>query len=134
MLLSLARDPADDTDAKVAQARKNLCYIRRRTDSHPDLVQEWNDLQAAASLQRRTKYDYTFKSLISSKPVWHRFAIGAGSCVIAQLTGVAALMLYGITVFESLGLGGTQLSIITNGVSGSVQLASCFFAVFFVDR
>ncbi|PWN28693.1 MFS general substrate transporter, partial [Jaminaea rosea] len=134
MLLSLAKDPSDAQDGKVVKARSNLCTIRRLRDSDPELLREWNELQAAAEVLRATKADYALTRLIRSRGMWRRIAIGAGSCVFAQLTGVAALMLYGITVFESLKLGGSTLPLITNGVSGSIQLIACFFAVFFVDR
>lgn len=134
MLFSLAKDPADNDDAQVVKAHKNLAYIRRLDETDPVLMQEFSELQAAAILLRRDKAEYSLKAVVSTRSFWRRCAIGAGSCVFAQLTGVAGLMLYGVIVFESLDLGGSSLSLITNGVSGSIQLVACFCAIFLVDR
>ncbi len=134
LLLSNSQSPSDDFTPAVDSARKNLARIRRLDIDDPSLVQEWRELQDDAVLRREQASRYALRSLVRQRNAWRRLAIGGGSAILAQLTGVAALMLYGITVFQSLNLGSDTVSLLINGVGGSLQLVACFFPVFFVDR
>ncbi len=133
-LLNRSKDPTNLQDSKVKLARQNHLNLRRLPSGHTGLEGEWTAMQLDVLAQRSAAiYDSPWQ-LLRQRNVWRRIALGAGSCIFAQLTGVAALMLYGITVFESLGLGGKQLSLIINGVGGSLQLIACFAPLFLTDR
>lgn len=133
-LLNRADDPMDMQDSKVQLARKNHLSLRLLPDNDPALEREWSSMQSEVMAQRAAAIYGSPWQLLKQRNVWRRIAIGAGSCIFAQLTGVAALMLYGLTVFQSLDLGGKQLSLIINGVGGSLQLVACFFPLFLTDR
>lgn len=133
-LLNRSQDPTDMQDPKVQLARQNHLSLRRLPTNDPLLEREWTSMQSQVMAQRAAAIYGSPWQLLKQKNVWRRIALGAGSCIFAQLTGVAALMLYGLTVFESLSLGGKQLSLIINGVGGSLQLVACFAPLFLTDR
>lgn len=133
-LLNRAADPMDMQDDKVQLARQNHISLRRLPVNDPALEREWSAMQSDVMAQRSAAIYGSPWQLLQQRNVWKRVALGAGSCIFAQLTGVAALMLYGITVFQSFELGGKQLSLIINGVGGSLQLVACFAPLFLTDR
>ncbi|KAJ1019395.1 hypothetical protein NDA16_004512 [Ustilago loliicola] len=131
-LLNRSHDPTDMHDPKVQLARRNHLSLRRLPTSDPSLEREWSSMQSEVMAQRAAAIYGSPWQLSKQKNVWRRIALGAGSCIFAQLTGVAALMLYGLTVFESLSLGGQQLSLIINGVENkgaAVWMVICIFAI-----
>lgn len=133
-LLNRSGDPTDLDDPKVKLARANHMALRRLPSNDSKLESEWTSMQSDVIAQRAAAIYGSPLELLRQRNVWRRILIGAGSCIFAQLTGVAALMLYGITVFESLNLGGKQLSLIINGLGGSLQLIACFVPLFLFDR
>lgn len=133
-LLYRAVDPMDMQDRKVQLARQNHMKLRLLPSNDPALEREWSSMQNDVVAQRAAAIYGSPIQLLKQRNVWRRIAIGAGSCIFAQLTGVAALMLYGLTVFQSLSLGGKQLSLIINGLGGSLQLIACFAPLFLTDR
>ncbi|EPQ26397.1 uncharacterized protein PFL1_06045 [Pseudozyma flocculosa PF-1] len=133
-LLNRAEDPTDMLDPKVRLARDNHLSLRKLPEGDVRLEGEWTAMQTDVMRQRAAAIYGSPLQLLRQRNVWRRILIGAGSCIFAQLTGVAALMLYGITVFQSLNLGGKQLSLIINGLGGSLQLVACFMPLFLSDR
>lgn len=133
-LLNRASDPLDSQDPKVKLARQNHIKLRCLPSDDPALEREWASMQSDVMDQRAAAIYASPLQLLKQRNVWRRIALGAGSCMFAQLTGVAALMLYGITVFESLDLGGKQLNLIINGLGGSLQLIACFAPLYLADR
>jgi hypothetical protein len=53
---------------------------------------------------------------------------------VGQISGVGALLIYGILIFNSLNLGGNELSLLLNVCGGLVTLAAGAITFFGVDK
>lgn len=115
------------------RALKDLSKIRCLPPDNDALREEFGDmLNAHAYYQSIGKI--TWKSFFSSYSTWKRIAFAMATMAMGQISGVGALLIYGVLIFESLNLGDHSLSLLLNVASGLLCLAACFITFAGVDR
>ncbi|EJD07121.1 general substrate transporter [Fomitiporia mediterranea MF3/22] len=77
---------------------------------------------------------YDYLSLLRSRTLLVRVAIGSLTMFFQQWTGVNAILYYAPTIFGSLGLTGTTTSLLATGVVGIVMFLATIPAVIWVDH
>lgn len=104
------------------RALKELARVRKLPKEHPAVQAELFDLQAARQYRIDHHQDYSWKQFLSRYAIWRRIAYGMATMALGQISGIGALMLYGITVFEDLGYDSSTLSLLLNVVAGVLSL------------
>jgi hypothetical protein len=67
--------------------------------------------------------NYTWRKFLSTYTIWKRIAYGMATMALGQISGVGALMLYGILIFQGLGFSSHTETLLLNVVSGLLCLA-----------
>jgi hypothetical protein len=101
---------------------KKLAQIRRLPEDDPEVQEEYLDLIAAHEYRMEHEGDYTWKKFLSTYAIWKRIAYGMATMALGQISGVGALMLYGVLIFEGLGFSSHTESLLLNVVSGLLCL------------
>jgi hypothetical protein len=104
-------------------ALKELARIRKLPKDDPTVQAEFFDLQATRQYRIEHNQDYTWIQFLSKYAIWRRIAYGMATMALGQISGIGALMLYGITVFKGLGYSSSTLSLLLNVVAGVLSLA-----------
>lgn len=104
------------------RALQVLAKIRCLPTTHPDVEGEFTDLVAANQYRIQHEGEITWKKFFGSYAVWKRIAFGMATMALGQISGVGALMIYGVLIYESLGFSGTTQSLLLNVVSGILCL------------
>ncbi|KAI8980112.1 general substrate transporter [Trametes punicea] len=77
---------------------------------------------------------YDYLSLLRSRPLLYRVAVGSLTMFFQQWTGVNAILYYAPSIFKDLGLSGTTNSLLATGVVGIVMFLATIPAVIWVDK
>jgi len=77
---------------------------------------------------------YDYMSLLTSRTLLIRTAIGSLTMFFQQWTGVNAILYYAPTIFQSLGLTGNTVSLLATGVVGIVMFLATIPSVIWVDN
>lgn len=101
---------------------KELSRIRKLPQGDKTVQMEYFELRAAKQYRLENESDYTWKEFLGKYAVWKRIAYGMATMALGQISGVGALMLYGISVFEGLGFSTATLSLLLNVVAGVLSL------------
>ncbi|KAF7424189.1 hypothetical protein PC9H_009492 [Pleurotus ostreatus] len=136
----------DDEALKVLSAA-------RRMPPDSDLVQiEFLEIKAQYLFEKETSeinfpqyqdgsYMSSFKlglheylSLITTRTLLYRVAVGSLTMFFQQWTGVNAILYYAPTIFQSLSLTGTAISLLATGVVGIAMFLATIPAVIWVDQ
>lgn len=104
------------------RALKELSRIRKLPETNKAVQMEYFELRAARQYRLENEADYTWKEFLGKYAVWKRIAYGMATMALGQISGIGALMLYGITVFEGLGFSTATLSLLLNVVAGILSL------------
>ncbi|KAL2408470.1 putative glucose transporter rco-3 [Exophiala dermatitidis] len=72
--------------------------------------------------------------LVSTRPAFHRLAVGCCIMFFQQFMGCNAMIYYAPTIFGQLGLSGTTTSLLATGVYGIVNTLSTLPALFLIDK
>ena len=99
-----------------------LSKIRLLPESHPEVQNEFADLVAANKYRTEHEGEITWRKFFTSYPIWKRLAYGMATMALGQISGVGALMLYGVLIYKGLGFDGTTQSLLLNVVSGILCL------------
>ncbi|TFK81254.1 general substrate transporter [Polyporus arcularius HHB13444] len=75
-----------------------------------------------------------YLSLLRSRPLFARVAIGSLTMFFQQWTGVNAILYYAPFIFKDLGLTGNSVSLLATGVVGIVMFLATIPAVIWVDQ
>ncbi|KAG7089541.1 hypothetical protein E1B28_011214 [Marasmius oreades] len=75
-----------------------------------------------------------YLSLITNKALFWRIAVGSLTMFFQQWTGVNAVLYYAPSIFQSLGLTGTTISLLATGVVGIAMFLATIPAVIWVDQ
>ncbi|KXL47795.1 hypothetical protein M433DRAFT_131784 [Acidomyces richmondensis BFW] len=116
------------------RALKELAKVRRLPQSDESVQAEFFDLTAARQYRIEHNQDYTWRQFLTKYAIWKRIAYGMATMAIGQITGIGALMLYGISVFEKLGFSSSTLSLLLNVVAGILALCATFVTTGGVDK
>ncbi|KAJ4610287.1 hypothetical protein HRR85_006059 [Exophiala dermatitidis] len=72
--------------------------------------------------------------LVSTRPAFHRLAVGCCIMFFQQFMGCNAMIYYAPTIFGQLGLSGNTTSLLATGVYGIVNTLSTLPALFLIDK
>jgi hypothetical protein len=104
------------------RALKQLARIRILPENDEAVQEEYLELIAAREYRMEHEGNYTWIQFLSKHAIWKRIAYGMATMALGQISGVGALMLYGILIFEGLGFSAGTLSLLLNVVSGILCL------------
>ena len=104
------------------RALAQLASIRLLPQEDESVQDEYLELVAAHEYRIEHSEQLTWKSFLSSYPMWKRIAYGMATMALGQISGVGALMLYGVLIFDGLGFSAGTLSLLLNVVSGVLCL------------
>lgn len=108
---------------KPERALRQLSKIRLLPENDLSVQEEYLELIAAHEFRVEHEGEFTWKHFFSSYAIWKRIAYGMATMALGQISGVGALMLYGILIFEDLGFSSGTMSLLLNVVSGLLCLA-----------
>jgi len=77
---------------------------------------------------------FDYMSLITTRTLFYRTAIGTLTMFFQQWTGVNAILYYAPSIFNSLGLTGNTVSLLATGVVGIAMFLATIPAVIWVDN
>ena len=116
------------------RALKELARVRRLPADDPDVQAEFFELNAARQYRIDHNQDYNWKQFLTKYGIWKRIAYGMATMALGQISGIGALMLYGISVFEGLGFSSATLSLLLNMVAGVLSLLATLVTTGGVDK
>ncbi|KAI9486579.1 MAG: general substrate transporter [Benjaminiella poitrasii] len=111
--------------------KKNLIKLRGLPEDHPEIIEELEEINAAAELDRASKSGKWTE--IFEKSNLHRVFIGVMLQIFQQWTGTNAINYYAPEIFRSIGLDSNEIEILATGVYGAVKVAFVFISFFMVD-
>lgn len=121
-------------DAGIA----NLCWIRNLPAEHVYIQEEVLAIDAAIENQKNTiglGFWKPFQAVFTNKRVLYRFLLGGSLFFWQNATGINAINYYSPTVFKSLGVQGTNSSLLTTGIFGVIKtIVTVFWLLFLIDR
>ncbi|KAJ8656085.1 hypothetical protein O0I10_008308 [Lichtheimia ornata] len=110
---------------------KVLCQLRNQDAEHPAIVQEMEEIKAAAQQEREMKMTRWTELLVPNN--LRRLLIGVFLQVAQQWTGTNAINYYAPDIFKSIGLTAENTDILATGVYGVVKLVFVVVAFFLID-
>jgi sugar porter (SP) family MFS transporter len=108
------------------EGQKNLSWIRQLPLDHIYMIEEINAIDQAIEEQRMSVgigFWQPIKAAFTSKKYSFRLFLGSMLFVWQNGSGINAINYYSPTVFKSLGLQGTNASLLTTGLFGCVKTA-----------
>lgn len=126
---------------RIDDARKTLARLRLRTleeaKEDPLIQFELLEMQINVALVRQKSSDgllrETWTTLFGREYV-RRTLIGIMIMFFQQWSGINALLYYGPTLVESIGMRGDTVTLLVSGGIGIVQFLAVFPAIIFLDR
>jgi hypothetical protein len=111
---------------KPQQVLRQLSRIRLGLEDDQAVQEEYIDLIAPHRYRMKHEGNYTWRKFLSIYAIWKRIAYGMTTMalgVLGQISGVGALMLYGVLIFQGLGFSSHTESLLLNVGSGLLGLA-----------
>lgn len=116
-------------------ALKNLCWIRTLDASDLYMLEEVSAIDAAIELQRTTVglgFWQPFQALGRDKKVMYRFFLGSSLFFWQNTSGINAINYYSPTVFNSIGVVGTNAGLFSTGIFGVIKTIVTLIWLFFL--
>lgn len=116
------------------RAVETLARLRDLPTDHPAIQKEVADILLQLELERSDGFGNTraaWKELFRPG-MRNRVFLGVVIMIFFQMCGSNAINYYSPRIFESIGLVGTETSLISTGVYGIVRLVAVFVAMYFV--
>lgn len=104
------------------RALKELARVRKLPQDDESVQTEFFELRAARAYRLEHAEQYAWREFLGKYAVWKRIAYGMATMALGQISGIGALMLYGISVFQGLGFSAATLSLLLNVVAGVLSL------------
>jgi sugar porter (SP) family MFS transporter len=120
---------------KREQGIKNLCWIRNLPEDHIYMQEEIYAIDTAIEQQKATigmSFWGPFKAVLSNRRVTYRFLLGGSLFLWQNATGINAINYYSPTVFKSIGIQGTNTSLLTTGIFGVIKTTITFVWLFYL--
>jgi sugar porter (SP) family MFS transporter len=114
---------------------ENLCWLRNLDRDHIYMQEEIYFIDQAIEHQRASVglgFWQPFKAVFNNKRVAYRFLLGGSLFLWQNGTGINAINYYSPTVFKSIGITGTNTSLLTTGVFGVVKTVITLFWLFYL--
>src|SRR4051794_12712372 len=105
-------------------ALKNLCWIRNLPSEDIYMLEEVSAIDAAIEHQASTVglgFWQPFKALFNNRVVTYRFFLGCSLFFWQNTSGINAINYYSPTIFKSIGITGTNTSLLTTGIFGVIK-------------
>jgi hypothetical protein len=119
-------------------ALKNLCWIRNLPSEDIYMLEEVSAIDAAIEHQASTVglgFWQPFKALFNNRVVTYRFFLGCSLFFWQNTSGINAINYYSPTIFKSIGITGTNTSLLTTGIFGVIKAVVTLVWLFFlIDR
>lgn len=116
-------------------ALRNLCYIRKLEADDMYMMEEVSAIDAALEHQRSTVglgFWQPFQALGRDRRVMYRFFLGCALFFWQNGSGINAINYYSPTVFKSIGIRGTNTSLLTTGIFGVIKTVFTLLWLFFM--
>ncbi|KAL1872941.1 hypothetical protein Plec18167_006592 [Paecilomyces lecythidis] len=108
---------------------KNLCYLRNLPEGDAYIQVELQMIDLAFEDLRQTigtSFGAPFKAVLQSKTIAYRFFLGGALFFWQNGSGINAINYYSPVVFSSIGLTGTNASLLTTGIFGVIKTVCTF--------
>ncbi|PYH87136.1 general substrate transporter [Aspergillus uvarum CBS 121591] len=120
------------------EAIKNLCWIRQISEDHIYMMEEIGAIDQSIEAQRNSiglGFWKPFKAAWTNKKILYRLFLGSMLFFWQNGSGINAINYYSPTVFKSIGLKGTNSSLLTTGIFGVVKtLVTFVWLLWLIDR
>lgn len=116
------------------RALKELARVRRSREDDPAVQAEFFELNAARQYRIEHGQNYTWRQFLTKYAIWKRIAYGMATMALGQISGIGAVMLYGISIFEGLGFSSSTLALLLNVVAGILSLCATLITSGGVDK
>ncbi|PBP15566.1 quinate permease [Diplocarpon rosae] len=123
------------TRNKRSEALRNLCWLRKLPSDDIYMLEEVSAIDAALEHQQSTVglgFWQPFKALAHDRKIAYRFFLGCSLFFWQNTSGINAINYYSPTVFKSIGVTGTNTSLLTTGVFGVVKAVVTIIWLFFL--
>ena len=103
---------------------RNLCWLRKLPADHIYMQEEIFAIDNAIERQRSTVglgFWQPFKAVFNNRKVTYRLLLGGSLFLWQNATGINAINYYSPTVFKSIGITGTNTSLLTTGIFGVIK-------------
>ncbi|KAH6671692.1 general substrate transporter [Halenospora varia] len=120
---------------KRTKALKNLCWIRKLKTEDMYMLEEVAAIDAALEHQHATVglgFWQPFQALWGDRKVSYRFFLGCSLFFWQNTSGINAINYYSPTVFKSIGVTGTNTSLLTTGIFGVIKAVVTIIWLFFL--
>ncbi|RDW92505.1 MFS general substrate transporter-47 [Coleophoma crateriformis] len=110
-------------------ALKNLSWLRQLPTDDMYMLEEISACDMAIESQRSSVglgFWQPFKTVINSKKVMYRFFLGGALFFWQNASGINAINYYSPTIFKSIGVVGTNSSLLTTGIFGVIKTVFTF--------
>ncbi|EMS21278.1 quinate permease [Rhodotorula toruloides] len=114
------------TRGRRSEALKNLCYIRKLQPEDAYIINEMNEIDVQVEHDRTAVGEgfwAPFRQVFGKGFLFRRMLITTSLFIWQNGTGINAVNYYSPTIFKSLGITGTNTSLLTTGVFGVIKTA-----------
>ncbi|KAJ7709006.1 MFS quinate transporter QutD [Mycena rosella] len=119
-----------------AAALKNLAKIRNLPEDAPYVVEEFAEIEAAIAHERGLAgagFLGPMKTVFASRTLMYRLLLGSSLFVWQNGTGINAINYYSPTIFKSIGITGTNTSLLTTGKHLVKLLGALVWLLWIID-
>jgi len=97
------------------------------------MIEEFNQIDSAIEQQRSSVglgFKDPFRALFSNRKILYRFFLGGSLFFWQNTSGINAINYYSPTIFKSIGVHGTNASLLTTGIFGVIKTVVTLFWLF----
>jgi sugar porter (SP) family MFS transporter len=117
------------------QGLRNLCWLRKLDENDVYMQEEVFAIDQAIEHQRATvgmSFWQPFRTVFTDKRMRGRLLLGGSLFFWQNATGINAINYYSPTVFKSIGITGTNTSLLTTGIFGVIKTVVTLFWLFYL--
>ena len=120
------------------QGIQNLCWLRNLDEKHVYMQEEIFAIDNAIEYQRSTVglgFWQPFRAVFTDRKTTYRLLLGCSLFLWQNATGINAINYYSPTVFKSIGIVGTNTSLLTTGIFGVIKtIITLIWLFFLIDK
>ncbi|KAI9735845.1 MAG: hypothetical protein M1834_001310 [Cirrosporium novae-zelandiae] len=114
---------------------RNLCWMRKLPATDIYMMEEIAAIDQGLEEQHNTigiGFWKLFQAVINNKAIMYRFFLGGALFFWQNASGINAINYYSPTVFKSIGITGTNTSLLTTGIFGVIKTIMTLVWLFFL--
>ena len=114
---------------------RNLCWLRMLNEDDVYMQEEISAIDNALEEQRSTVglgFWQPFHAVFADRKTRYRILLGGSLFFWQNATGINAINYYSPTVFKSIGITGTNTSLLTTGIFGVIKTVITLFWLFYL--